>query len=109
MLQLASIPEGQAKDYQELIENDELRHPLLASLRLHLRRKTKQPEPQSNATASQGSATEITQSQGDDILSTVVVEAVPCTFTEIPNDSVEAIRGLLASLPQSSERPAAFS
>ena len=109
MLQLASIPEGQAKDYQELIANDELRHPLLASLRLHLRTKTKKPEPQSNATESQGSATELSQSQGDDILSTVVVEAVPCTFTDIPNDSVEAIRGLLAGYPQTSERLAAFS
>ena len=49
------------------------------------------------------------QSQGEDILFTVVVEAVPCTFIEIPNDSVEAIRGLLAGSPQTSERLAAFS
>ena len=39
----------------------------------------------------------------------MVVEAVPCTFTDIPNDSVEAIRGLLAGCPQTSERLAAFS
>ena len=102
MLQLASIPDGQAKDYQELIANDELRHPLLVSLRLHLHTKTKKSEPQDNAT-------ELSQSQGDNILSTVVVEAVPCTFTDIPNDSVEAIRGLLAGCPQTSERLAAFS
>ena len=82
--------------------NDELRHPLLVSLRLHLHTKTKKPE-------TQGNATELSQSQGDNILSTVVVEAVPCTFTDIPNDSVEAIRGLLAGCPQSSERLAAFS
>ena len=34
---------------------------------------------------------------------------MPCTFTDIPNDSVEAIRGLLAGCPQTSERLAAVS
>ena len=36
--------------------------------------------------------------------SAVVVEAAPCTFTDIPNDAVEAIHGLLAGSPQDSER-----
>ena len=102
MLQLASIPDGQAQDYEELIANDELRHPLLASLRLRLQTKTTEPEVQANAT-------EPSQAQGNNILSTVVVEALPCTFTDIPNDSVEAIRGLLAGCPLTSERLAAFS
>ena len=58
---------------------------------------------------SQDDASQPSQTPGDTILSTVVVEAVPCTFTDIPNDSVEAIRGLLAGSPQTSQRLAAIS
>ena len=75
MLQLASLADGQAQEYEQLIANDELRHPLLASLRLRI--KTKTPEPEAIAT-------EPSQTQRDNILSTVVVEAMPCTFTDIP-------------------------
>ena len=41
------------------------------------------------------------------MLSTVVVEAAPCTFTNVPNDAVEAIHGLLAGSTQISDRLAA--
>ena len=34
MLQLASLADEQAPEYEQLLANDELRHPLLASLRL---------------------------------------------------------------------------
>ena len=34
----------------------------------------------------------------------VVVEAMPCTFDDIPNDSVEAVHGLLAGRQQASDR-----
>ena len=34
----------------------------------------------------------------------IVVEAMPCTFDDIPNDSLEAIHGLLASRQQASDR-----
>lgn len=34
----------------------------------------------------------------------VVVEAIPCTFDDIPNDSVEGIHELLASRQQASDR-----
>ena len=34
----------------------------------------------------------------------IVVEAMPCTFDDIPNDSVEAIHGLLAGRQQASDR-----
>ena len=34
----------------------------------------------------------------------IVVEAMPCTFDDIPNDSVEAIYGLLAGRQQASDR-----
>ncbi len=65
--------------------------------------------PASDATTTEHSqsdaaATEPNQTQRDNVLSCVVVEAMPCTFTDIPNDSVEAINGLLAGRPQTSER-----
>ena len=100
MLQLASLDDGQAQEYEKLVANDELRHPLLASLRLQMQTKTNKPEPEA-------SATEPSQTQSDNLLSSVVVEAVPCTFTDIPNDSVQAIHGLLAGCPQTIDRLAA--
>ena len=36
-----------------------------------------------------------------------MVEVEPCTFTDIPDDSVEAIHGLFAGSAQTSERLAA--
>lgn len=89
MLQLAGLTEGQEKEYEDLIANDELRHPLLASLRLRVVKKT--------ATA----ATEHSQTPQGNTLLAIVVEAGACTFTDIPNDSVEAIHGLLTGEPHS--------
>ena len=97
MLQLASLDEGQNAEYEQRIATDELRHPLLASLRLHIQSKPQKSEPE-------GDATESTQTQADNVLSAVVVEAAPCTFTDIPNDSVEAIHGLLAGHAETTER-----
>jgi hypothetical protein len=53
---------------------------------------------------SEVNATEHSQTQSDNVLSAVVVEAAHCTFTDIPNDSVEAIHGLLAGSAQTSDR-----
>ena len=100
MLQLASLAEEQTQEYEDSIANDELRHPLLASLRVRAKTKTKPSEPEANAT-------EPSQPQHDNVLSTIVVEAVPCTLTDIPNDAVDAIHGLLAGCPPTSERLAA--
>ena len=100
MLQLASLQNDQEKEYEELLATGELRHPLLASLRLHLQSKPQKSEPEATAT-------EHSQTQSDNILSAVVVEAEPCTFTDIPDDSVEAIHGLFAGSAQASERLAA--
>ena len=100
MLQLASLDEDKAQEYEQLLADDELRHPLLASLRIQLQSKTKELESGFNAT-------EPSQTQQNNMLSTVVVEAVPCTFTDVPNDAVEAIHGLLAGSTQTSERLAA--
>jgi hypothetical protein len=100
MLQLASLQNDQEKEYEELLATGELRHPLLASLRLHLQSKPQKSEPEATAT-------EHSQTQSDNILSAVVVEAEACTFTDIPDDSVEAIHGLFAGSAQASERLAA--
>ena len=100
MLQLASLQNDQEKEYEELLATGELRHPLLASLRLHLQSKPQKSEPEATAT-------EHSQTQSYNILSAVVVEAEPCTFTDIPDDSVEAIHGLFAGSAQASERLAA--
>ena len=50
MLQLASLQNDQEKEYEELLATDELRHPLLASLRLHLQSKPQKSEPEATAT-----------------------------------------------------------
>ena len=44
MLQLASLADDQAQEYEQLLANDELRHPLLASLRVHMQSKTQKNE-----------------------------------------------------------------
>ena len=100
MLQLASLEKDQETDYEQLLANDELRHPLLVSLRLLLKSKPENPSQESTAT-------EHSQTQSDNRLSAVVVEVQPCTFTDIPDDSVDAIHGLFAGSAQTSERLAA--
>ena len=92
MLQLASLQNDQDKQYEQLLATDELRHPLLASLRLLVQSKTPEKlEPEATAT-------EHSQTQSDNVLSAVVVEVEPCTFADIPDDSVDAIHGLFAGL-----------
>ena len=100
MLQLASLQNDQDKEYEQLLATDELRHPLLVSLRLLLQSKPEKPEQEATAT-------EHSQTQSDNKLSAVVVEVEPCTFTDIPDDSVHAIHGLFAGSAQTSERLAA--
>ena len=97
MLQLASLQDGQDEEYEHQLANDELRHPILASLRLRIQSKPQKHEPEATAT-------EPSQTQSDNVLSAIVVEAEPCTFTDIPNEAVEAIHGLLAGSSQDSER-----
>ena len=100
MLQLASLQNDQDKEYEQLLATDELRHPVLVSLRLLLQSKPEKPEQEATAT-------EHSQTQADNKLSAVVVEVEPCTFTDIPDDSVDAIHGLVAGTAQTSERLAA--
>ena len=101
MLQLASLQKDQEQEYEKLLANDELRHPLLVSLRLLVQRK-KPEKREPDATA-----TEHSQTQSDYDLSSVVVEVEPCTLTDIPDDSVEAMHGLFVGSEQTSERLAA--
>ena len=98
MLQLAQLSNDQGQEYESQLENNELRHPLLASLRVQIKLKT-----------TDAAATEHSQTQQNRLLSTVVVEAMPCTANDIPNDSVDAIHGLLAGCPPTSERLVAAS
>ena len=97
MLQLASLEESQTAEYEQLLATDELRHPLLVSVRLHLQSKPQKSESDANAT-------EPSQTQSDNVHSAVVVEAAPCTLTDIPNDPMEAIHGLLAGSAHTSDR-----
>ena len=101
MLQLASLQQHQEQEYEQRLATDELRHPLLASLRLLVQSK-KQTKLEPDATA-----TEHSQTQSDNVLSSVVVEAEPCTVTDIPDDAVEAMHGLFVGSAQTSERLAA--
>ena len=97
MLQLASLQKDQDKEYEKLLANDELRHPLLVSLRLHLQSKPEMSQQEATTT-------EYSQTQSENRLSAVVVEVERCTFTDIPDDSVNAIHGLFAGSAQTSER-----
>ena len=102
MLQLASLGDGGEAEYEQRLANDELRHPLLVSLR---RIQSKQQQHEAETDATDSSQTQSSQTQtSSEMLSAVVMEAAPCTFTEIPNDSIEAIHGLLAGSADISER-----
>ena len=91
MLQLASLQNDQDIEYEQLLANDELRHPLLVSLRVLLQSKPQKPEQEATAT-------EHSQTQSDNKLSAVVVEVEPCTFSDIPDDSVDTIHGLFVTV-----------
>ena len=73
--------------------NGELRHPLLASLRVRIKRN----EKKDNADTADGTAA----TEHGHTLSATVVEAKPCAYTEhIPDDSIDAMHGMLAAGPQ---------
>ena len=92
MLQLALCADKPQpeQEYKEQHSNGELRHPLLASLRVRIKKRK-------NRANADGDATEHTQH--DSALEALIVEAEPCSLTDIPNDSVDAIHGLLAAGP----------
>ena len=101
MLQLAGYSEDQADEYVQALENDELRHPLLASLRVHVQLK------ESNAPENTD-ATEPSESLARKIITVVVVEAASCTGVDMGKEAVQSMQTLLTGFPQSSERMAAM-
>ena len=94
MLQLADCTESAEpeKEYKEKHTNGELRHPLLASVRIRIKTKD-------GPNHTQAAATEHSQASEDSALSALIVEAERCSFSDIPNDSVDAIHGCLAAGP----------
>jgi hypothetical protein len=94
MLQLAQ--EAGAQEYKDAHAAGELRHPVLASLRVRIKRKEGTPSTEPP------DATEHSRPATGNAVSAIVVEAEPLhaqSMHEIPNDSVDAIRGLLAAGP----------
>ena len=74
----------------------ELRHPVLASVRVRIKRKDGTP------TTEPPDATEHSRPATRNAVSAIVVEAETLhaqAMHEIPNDSVDAIHGLLAARP----------
>ena len=103
MLQLAGIEPGDdaEKTYVNKLNNGELRHPMFASLRV----RVALPKP---------SATELGSPLQDsandkDRLSVIVMEAEEFNLTDIPNDSIQAIHGVLACMPTTNDHLAAVS
>ena len=107
MLQLAGFEAGTAlNDYQVALDAGEIRHPILASLRVRIKRN---PHTQTETAAE---ATE----PGEDAspkravrdFQALVVEAEPYTHNDshgIPNDAIDGILGVLAAgAPLTSER-----
>ena len=99
-MKLASLEAGQTAEYEELLAKDELRHPLLVSVRVHVKQRetSLKEEPQAKE---ESEASQTPESEKE--LFAVAVEVEPCTCTDIPNESLEAIHGLLAGA-QTSDR-----
>ena len=92
ILTLAQHEDSDSAGYVTALNLQEIKHPLLASLRVRVK-KAQRPD--------------------DSHVNTLVVEATPVSWTEgaeIPNDSVDALHGLVAMAgPPSSERLVAAS
>jgi len=104
MLKLAQLGPDEAQIYKDQHASGELRHAVLASVRVRIQKKKEATEHKAENDEQGTSQTDATEHR----LSVIAVEAEPCTFTEIPNDSVDAIHGLVAAGPAAtSERLAA--
>ena len=104
MLELAQLKPEESEIYKDQHTSGELRHPVLASVRVRVQKKKEATEHKAENDEQGTSQTDATEHR----LSVIAVEAEPCTFTEIPNDSVDAIHGLVAAGPAAtSERLAA--
>ena len=112
MLSLASFePTTTAEDYQTALANGKLRHPLLASVRIRVKRKAEarsagQADATEHSQISRADATDHSHvysqwfGQAPNNVSAIVVESEPLNLAEAPdtpNDSMDAIHGLLAA------------
>ena len=104
MLELAQLAPSDIQIYKEQHASGELRHPVLASVRVRIQKKKEATEHKAKNDEQGTSQTDATEHR----LSIIAVEAQPCNFTEIPNASIDAIHGVLAAGPAvTSERLAA--
>ena len=104
MLGLAQLGPDESQIYKDQHTSGELRHPVLASVRVRVQKRKEATEHKAENDEQGTFQTDATEHR----LSVIAVEAEPCTFTEIPNDSVDAIHGLVAAGPATtSERLAA--
>ena len=104
MLQLAQLGPDESQIYKDQLASGELRHPVLACVRVRIQKKKAETQHNAENDAHERSQADATEHR----LSLIAVEAEPCTFAEIPNDSVDAIHGLVAAGPAAtSERLAA--
>ena len=101
-LAMAGFLETQQKEYEEHVESGELRHSILSSLRVRVKKSPAADSPPSTffAQGSQGTDSPPATEQ----INAMVVEAQACTLEHIPNDSVQAIQDVLGGMPQTSDR-----
>ena len=105
MLNLAAIDEQ--SEYEQLLAQDELRHAMLCSLRVRVKRRNQIGQhifdAEQSSQLSVPSQDDAAQQSSE--LQCIVVEATPVMhYEEIPEDAVEAVVGVLAGCPQHSER-----
>ena len=102
MLELAGLGPDESNEYKERIARDELRHPILSSLRVRVYKRKSADDNAASQKYSQEFSQVDTSQQGNP-LALVVVEATPCMDLDIPDDSVDAIIGTLAGRPRNSD------
>ena len=96
MLQMADLAEDDSEEYKSRHANATLHHPILVSLRLHLKRSQKEA-PQASTDQE-----EATKSNYSDV---VVVEAGPCIPESNPNAALRAaMHGVMAADDPHTER-----
>ena len=101
MLNLAAVDEQ--SEYEQLLAQDELRHAMLCSLRVRVKRRNSAFDATQSSQLSVPSQDDAAQQSSE--LQCIVVEATPVVqYEEIPDDAVEAVVGVLAGCPQHSER-----
>lgn len=128
MLQVAAIdyPSSESEalaEYKRLLQNGEMRHPILCSIRVKVEAKPSKPEAEANSQGSEpnGHHTEM-EAQSGKTYNAIIVEVERFDMKEwtlIPNDSLQSVHTLLSfgnlgsdrllAIPLDKLQPAAFS